>query len=396
MKKLPVSSIIILDMFLFSCTVSVSPSLPYQSNLPVTTNSNNPILSSVSSSPFQSIATPTPSQTPQVLVTPQSEQVNSGEKIGGEEDENDAEKIPDFNYDSLKKALGGIDDSNNDPSSTTTKDTTNIATPSTSTTNTIDAGLPKPSTTTNTIATDLPTPTSSTNPTTPSTSTSGIIFTDLLSGVSSTIPTDIDSPTPTSSTNPTVPIATNPTIPSTSTAISPPANNKYLKFVSEIFYHNFRIKKLAGWTVWNDPGYDVNTENGLNIIRTQKGYSHFTYPMPDLAGKIIRLEGYMLIENVLRTPGTYEGANMQIEFDVPGKRVYEATQDLFGSFPIQWKAPIEDGSFNDDNIYVNNEIQQNVFKIPADATNIRLLIGLQGTTGKVFYDGIRIAEYEYK
>ena len=116
MKNLSVlTSIILLDAILFSCSPLVNPSLPYQSSSPITIISNTPVISSVSPSPIQSISAPTSSasQAPQMTTITPQEQPSSINKIGGEEDEVNEETVPSFNPNNLKKVLEDLNDQEN-------------------------------------------------------------------------------------------------------------------------------------------------------------------------------------------------------------------------------------------------------------------------------------------
>jgi hypothetical protein len=168
--------------------------------------------------------------------------------------------------------------------------------------------------------------------------------------------------------------------------------------IDTIFFESFNGATLDN--VWlENSGTDnmVGVEDpvfGKVLKITSKrpnGNSFLEYDLTKIArGKMLSLKGDIKLENIKRGEQPYEVGQLAIKFQVGEKWVYEAVQNLKGSSDWNTYSAHEDGSTDID----NTDKGSYVFKIPENAENVILYLGLQNCTGTIYFKNIRVLEYK--
>jgi hypothetical protein len=175
-------------------------------------------------------------------------------------------------------------------------------------------------------------------------------------------------------------------------------NNLPNPTIDTIFYETFSGDTLDNLWVENSGTDNMKGVNDsifgkvLRITCNQpNGDSFIEYDLTKIArGKMLKLKGDIKTENIKRGTQSFEIGQLAIKFQMGDKCIYEAVQNLVGTSDWNTYSAHEDGSSGID----NTDKGSYVFKIPEDAQNVILYLGLQNCTGTIYFKDINVIEYK--
>ncbi|MCK9236245.1 MAG: hypothetical protein M0Q41_07440 [Bacteroidales bacterium] len=140
----------------------------------------------------------------------------------------------------------------------------------------------------------------------------------------------------------------------------------------------------------NMMGYNDSTYGKvLKISNKQPQISFIEYYLDNsYKGKNLKLECKIKVENIQKGENKYDIGQLAIEYQVDETFVYPAVQGLVYTKDWDTYYAREDGSTDIDNTGLGHF----VFKIPENAKNIRLYLGLQNCTGTIYFKDLIIYE----
>lgn len=176
-------------------------------------------------------------------------------------------------------------------------------------------------------------------------------------------------------------------------------SNDFFKSPTDtLFYESFNGKTLDNEWVENsgtDNMIGVNDSVYGKVLKISceqpNGNTFIEYDLTKIArGKMLSLKGDIKLENVKKGEQFFEIGQLQIKFQVGGNWIYESVQNLKGSSEWNTYSAQQDGNSNID----NTDKGSYVFKIPENAENVILQLGLQNCTGTIYFKNIRVIEYK--
>lgn len=175
-------------------------------------------------------------------------------------------------------------------------------------------------------------------------------------------------------------------------------NNLFQSSNDTLFFESFNGNTLDNEWIENsgtDNMIGVNDSVYGKVLKISckkpNGNSFIEYDLTKIArGKMLRLKGDIKFENIKRGEQSYEKGQLQIKFQVGGKWIYESVQNLKGSSEWNTYSAQQDGDSNID----NTDKGSYVFKIPENAEDVILQLGLQNCTGTIYFKNIRVIEYK--
>lgn len=109
-----------------------------------------------------------------------------------------------------------------------------------------------------------------------------------------------------------------------------------------------------------------------------------------VVGKHVKLSALIRHENIVAGSKPWEIGQLSIKFRVNEEKVYESVQDLIGS--SDWSLHFAHNDGDTDLDY--SEYGDYVFKVPDNASQVRLYLGLQNCTGTIYFKDLKVIVLE--
>ena len=147
-----------------------------------------------------------------------------------------------------------------------------------------------------------------------------------------------------------------------------------------VFHEDFEDPNGTGvWEAMDQPGVSLSRDpSGSRCLfvaqpSTQQGGNltvRARLPLDGVKGRRVRVEAMVRAEDVARPPNPYNGIECMLHSVAPSSQNWQQKNGVFGTF--DWK-PI-----------------RFIAEVPADATEAWLVLGLELTTGRVWFDEVKI------
>ena len=178
--------------------------------------------------------------------------------------------------------------------------------------------------------------------------------------------------------------------------VSDPDNSKSEQDRCILFQETFLNKTFDNTWIANSGTNNMNAyiENGIKkglkiSCKNPDGNSFLEYDLTNkVRGKKLRINAFIKTENIIRGSQSYEIGQLCMKFNVNGIDIYEAVQNLVGDRDWAKYSAHQDGRTSLDNTTDGDY----VFKVPENATNVILYLGLQNCTGTIYFKNVKVIE----